>query len=391
MTESPTRIATTIESRPLTLLDYALVIWRYKWLLVAVFVIGVLVTAVVVLRQPRIYQSTASILAPRESSNVIGFTAGLLQQLPGIQMPSLAPNRDLFINVLKSRTVAKSVVERFGLQERYRSRHLEDAIRTLQNVTTVSVSTEGLIFITVEETDAVLAAQIANAHVDDLARLVREFGSGDASRQRQFISERLALVTRELEAAEDVYRRFKERNKAIILQDQTRGVIEAAARLKGEIVATEVQLQVMRNFATDTNPNVILLKRRVDEMKRQLTQVEYGDDGFARTREDGRRGEISVPFARVPELSIELARHMREVKTLETVVALLTQQFEHARITEAKDLPAFRVLDPAVPAVSPSKPSVRLSLMIAGAASLLAGLFLVFVVENIRVAAAARA
>ena len=91
-----------------------------------------------------------------------------------------------------------------------------------------------------------------------------------------------------------------------------------------------------------------------------------------------------MPFAKVPQLSLELARNSRDVKTYETVVTLLTQQLEQAKIAEARDLPAFQVLDPALPALHASRPRLRLSLMIAGVGSLLVGLFLAFVVENVR-------
>lgn len=376
-------------SRGLTLLDYAWVIWRYKILAIAVIGVSVLVTFVMTVRQPRIYEAMASVVVPKEGIGG-GFAAsvaasGVLQQIPGFSLGSLTPNRDLLVGLLKSRTLAQRVVDRFRLLERYQSKYPQDATATLQGSTSVTVSREGLILFTVEETAPDLGAQIANFYLEELGRLVQQLGSGEASRQRVFIADQLAAAKRELEKTEDALRRFQERNQAIILQDQTRGAIEAAGRLKGEIVASEVQLQVIRSFATESNPEVISLKRRIAEMKRQLAQVQYGEEVVAgRAAGRGLRGEISVPFARVPELSVELARRTRDTKTHETVVAMLTQQLEQAKIAEAKDLPVFHVLDPAIPAVRPSKPSLRLNLLIAGVGSLLVGVFLIFVIENLR-------
>jgi len=370
-------------SRGLTLLDYAWVIWRYKILAIAVIGVSVLVTFVMTVRQPRIYEAMASVVVPKEGIGG-GFAAsvaasGVLQQIPGFSLGSLTPNRDLLVGLLKSRTLAQRVVDRFRLLERYQSKYPQDATATLQGSTSVTVSREGLILFTVEETAPDLGAQIANFYLEELGRLVQQLGSGEASRQRVFIADQLAAAKRELEKTEDALRRFQERNQAIILQDQTRGAIEAAGRLKGEIVASEVQLQVIRSFATESNPEVISLKRRIAEMKRQLAQVQYGEEVVAgRAVGRGLRGEISVPFARVPELSVELARRTRDTKTHETVVAMLTQQLEQAKIAEAKDLPVFHVLDPAIPAV------LRLNLLIAGVGSLLVGVFLIFVIENLR-------
>ena len=307
-------------SRGLTLLDYAWVIWRYKILAIAVIGVSVLVTFVMTVRQPRIYEAMASVVVPKEGIGG-GFAAsvaasGVLQQIPGFSLGSLTPNRDLLVGLLKSRTLAQRVVDRFRLLERYQSKYPQDATATLQGSTSVTVSREGLILFTVEETAPDLGAQIANFYLEELGRLVQQLGSGEASRQRVFIADQLAAAKRELEKTEDALRRFQERNQAIILQDQTRGAIEAAGRLKGEIVASEVQLQVIRSFATESNPEVISLKRRIAEMKRQLAQVQYGEEVVAgRAVGRGLRGEISVPFARGPELSVELARRTRDTKT----------------------------------------------------------------------------
>lgn len=380
-----------VDEGDVSLLDYGRVLWGYKWFIVILCVVSVLGTMAVTLRMPKIYESTTTLLIPKESGGGGLLSAlaasGLAQQVPGISIPSLTPNRDAVVSILKSRTVAEAVVQKFKLQERYQLEFLQDAIRRLHAISVVSVSKEGVIAVKVEETDAQLAAEMANFFVEQLDRLIVQFGSGEAGRQRAFIAAQLALAKRNLEAAEDSLRRFQERNRAIVLQEQTRGAIDAAARLKGEIMASEVQLRVMRNFATESNPEVISLKRRVDEMRRQLAQMQYGEEfGKAGGRAGGRQ-EIYVPFAKVPEVGLELARQTRELKVQETLVTLLTQQLEQAKIAEAKDMPNVQVLDRAVPAERHARPRVRLSMQIAGVASLFVGMFLALLCEHVRGAA----
>jgi uncharacterized protein involved in exopolysaccharide biosynthesis len=373
----------------ITAMDYALVVWRGRWLVLTVLVMAVVATLVATLLSPRIYESSASVIAPKEGSgsSLLGGLAaasGLVQQLPGASLPSLTPNRDLLVSVLRSRTMAQRVVDRFKLHDRYRTRYLEDAIRRLQTATNVSLSREGVITIRVEDVDPNQAAEMANFYVEQLDRLVARYGVGEAGRQRVFLTEQLAAAKVGLDGSEETLRRFQERNRAIVLQDQTRGAIEAAARLKGEIIAAQVQLQVMRNFATDANPEVMSLKRRVDEMNHQLAQMQYGDGAPQRPAVAGERRDFSVPFSRVPEVGLELARLTREVKIQETLVTLLTQQVEQARLSEARDLPVVQVLDQAVPAERPSKPRLGLNLAIAGAGSVVGGIALAFVVEYAR-------
>jgi uncharacterized protein involved in exopolysaccharide biosynthesis len=272
--------------------------------------------------------------------------------------------------------MAQLVLERFGLQARYRERYQEDAIKTLQRNTTVSVTREGVIAVKVEDTDPQIAAAMANFYVERLDRLVSQYGLGEASRQRVFFTEQLARAKAQLDAAEEALRVFQERNRAVVLQEQTRGAIEAAARLRGEIIATEVQVQVMRNFATEANPEVVALRRRIDEMNRQLAQLQYGGSSPS-----GRDRDFTVPFAKVPEVGLELVRLTRDVKVQETLVTLLTQQVEQVRLAEAKDFPVAQILDRAVAAERHSRPRLSVTLAVAAMTGVVVGALAAFVLE----------
>jgi uncharacterized protein involved in exopolysaccharide biosynthesis len=252
------------------------------------------------------------------------------------------------------------------------------------------VSKEGLITLTVEDSDSMQAAQIANFFVEELERLTARFGLVEATRQRVFISEQLELSKRNLVKTEEVLRAFQERNRAIVLQDQTRGAIDAAARLKGEILASEVRLQVMRDFATERDPDVVMLRRRIEELKRQLGQMHSGAERVPVPLGEKGNGvdfgpDISLPLARLPRLGIELATLVRNFRVQETLVTLLLQQLEQAKIAEAKDPPLIRALDPAVPAVRHIRPQLRLALAVAAGAALVVGFVLAGVLEFLRI------
>lgn len=378
------------EDDEIDLLDYWRVIWKYGRLIGIFFSASVLAALILGLVAPKIYESKATIITPREGGggnllSAIG-ASGLIQQLPGISIPSLTPNKDTFISILKSRTIAQDLVEQLKLKDYYKAKHLEDAISSLQGTTKVSLTKEGVIEIKVEDTDPKMAANIANAYTDHLDRLIAKFGTGSASRQRRFIAEQLEKAQRGLAVAEENLRNFQEKNRAVSIGEQAKGVIEAAARLKGEIMASEVQLQVIRNFATDSNPDVIRLKRQIGELKRQLGQAQYsaGLDLPALTDNPGHpQKEIYVPTAKMPKLGLELARLTRDLKVQDTVHSLLTQQLEQTKIAEAQDTPVVQVLDRAVPAIYKSKPSIRLNMALAGAVSLFLGIFLAFFLEYI--------
>ena len=231
----------------INLLDYWHVLRKRGWMIlgltfVSVFTAGFYSYFVMT----KIYQSSASILAPKESG---GGGAGLAaavaasgagQFLGGI-LPLTGSNRDVFIAILKSRTMAQDIVDKFNLKDYYKAQYTVDAIKALEGATEIKVSKEGVTSVTVEDKDPKLAADIANAYVTHLDRLFAKLGTTDASRQRAFITDRLEKTEKALRQAEEALRRFQENNKAIVVQEQAKSAIEEAAKVKGQIVAAEAQ------------------------------------------------------------------------------------------------------------------------------------------------------
>jgi len=306
--------------------------------------------------------------------------------MTGMSFPSLTPNRDIFTSILKSRTLALKLVAQFNLNDYYGALHLEDTIRSLKGATKIAVSKQGVIKITVADKVPKMAADIANSYPDHLDRLMAHYGTGAASRQRRFIEGQLTKTKAGLKTAEEALRDFQQKHKAISIKEQARGAIEAAGRLRGEIMASEVQLQVMHNFATELNPEVIRLKRKIAELKHQVAQVQYDTIELpgVTTNPGHRKKDIYLPPVKFPEVGLELGRLTRDLKVQDTVYMLLTQQLEQIKIAEAKDTPVVQVLDRAVPALRKSKPKIKFQMALAGAVSFFFGIFLAFFLEYIQ-------
>jgi len=374
------------------LLDYWRVLRKRGWMILGLTFISVFVAGFYTyFMMTKIYESKATILSPKESGGGgAGLAAALAasgagQFLGGI-LPPTGSNRDIFIAILKSRTLAQDLVDRFNLKEYYQAKFTNDAIKGLQGATDIRVSKEGVISVTVVDKDPKLAADIANAYPTTLDRLFAKFGTTDASRQRAFITDRLEKTEKALRQAEEALRRFQENNKAIVVQEQAKSAVEEAARVKGAIVAGEAQLEFLRTYATENNPQVLAQRRQLEEMKRQLAQMQYGlgMELPSESRNPGQpRKEFHVPFAKMPEVGMEYIRLVRDVKVQETVHNLLMSQFEQAKINEARDMPTVQLLDKAVPAERKSGPKTVLNMAIAGTLSLFVGIVLAFFLEYI--------
>jgi uncharacterized protein involved in exopolysaccharide biosynthesis len=373
------------------LLDYWRVLTKRRKLVLGLAILPALFTGLYCyFVATRIYESTAAVLAPKETGSgaTMGLAAALAAsgggQLFGGLLPSGATSRDTFVAILKSRTMADELVARFKLRDYYEAKYSEEAIKRLRDATDVSVSREGVISVRVEDKDPKLAADIANAYVTILDRMFAKLGTTEGTRQRAFLADRLERSEKSLREAEEGVRRFAEANRAVGLQEQAKGVIEAGARLKGEVIAAEVALESLRTFSTENNPQVVQQKARIEEMKRQLSRMQYSG-GSELPSDSGAGGqarqEYHLPVSKMPGVAVEYARLMREVKIQETVFTLLTQQYEQAKIAEARDMPMVQVLDKAVPAERKSKPKAILISAIVGGLSLFFAVFLAFFLE----------
>lgn len=223
------------DENEINLLDYWRVIWKFKWLIGGLCFVSVAAALILGLLSPKIYESKVTIITPREGggSNFLSAlgAVGLGQQIASIGIPSLTPNRDVLVSILKSRTIAHNLVEQFKLKDYYKVLHVENAIQSLQGTTKVSVSKEGVIEIKVEDNNPQMAADIANAYTEQLDRLVTRFGTGAASNQLRFIGEQLAKTEKELKTAEETLRQFQEKNRAFLLGDMANSMRLPAARV----------------------------------------------------------------------------------------------------------------------------------------------------------------
>ncbi|MGH7253586.1 MAG: GNVR domain-containing protein, partial [Nitrospiraceae bacterium] len=229
----------------------------------------------------------------------------------------------------------------------------------------------------VEDKDPQRAADIANYYVSNLDRLNRTLTVSKAGQNRAFIEKRLAETRVDLVKAEEDLKEFQTHNKTVAVEAQSKAMIEAAAMIQGQIMAQEVQLQVMSSYLSTDNPELSRVRSGIEELKKQLILLESGRGGKGMLPGD----RLHPAMITVPGLALDFGRLMRELKVQETLYTLLTSQYEQAKIQEARDTPTVQVLDPAIPAEKKSKPSIRLNMMIAGVLALFVGIFLAFFLE----------
>jgi tyrosine-protein kinase Etk/Wzc len=335
------------------LLD-VLIILANRWRFILWFTLGAaILTTIIVFLVPNKYTATTVVLPPNQNSSM---STALLGQLGGGgPLASLAGatlgmrnSADMYVSLFRSRTVEDTLIQRFGLMSRYHEKNMVDARKKFEDRTTVVLGVkDGLIRINVTDRDPNFAAQLANAYVDEFRKHTDSLTITEASQRRAFFQQQLLEANDNLTRAEQGLKKTEQSTGVLQLDSQARALIESAAVLRGQITAKEVQLQAMRSYVTEDNPQYMMAEQELDALKAQLSKV--AGPG-ANTNAD-----IDISKTNIPESGMEYMNNLRDVRYYETIADLIAKQFEAAKIDEARQ-GTLEVSDIAVPPDKKSSP-----------------------------------
>ena len=251
-------------------------------------------------------------------------------------------------------------IERFQLQHLYRNRYRVDTAKHLARLTTITEDKKsGVITVEVEDKDPVRARDLVQAYLDELNKLVMQTNNSAAHQERVFIERRLQSVTSDLEHAQLRLSEFSSKTSTVDIKEQTRAMVDAGARVEGELLVEQSGLQSLRQIYGDNNVRVRETQARIASLQRDLQKL----TGSSTPPPAEDKDELYPPLRQLPRLAVPYADLYRQVRVQETVFELLTQQFEMARIEEAKDVPAVTVIDkPGVPEKKSFPPRLLLTL-----------------------------
>ncbi len=279
--------------------------------------------------------------------------AGLL----GVKTPAA-----FYIEVLKSRTVEDRMIDRFDLRHHYRKlgnffpADYYTARKKLASFTSVEEDKKsGVLTLTVTDYTPQMAADMANAYVEEMNKLAADLNTSDAHREKEFLESRLKDARVDLEQASKRLSQFSSSKTIMDPQNQGRAMMDAAARLQGELIATNAELRGLEQIYSPDNTRVRTLKAREQELQAQLKKM-LGRSGSAGPEENTGNNAEYPSLRSLPILGSQYADLYREAKIQEAVYEFLIQQYEMAKIKEAKELPTVRVMDKAIPPERKSGP-----------------------------------
>ena len=319
---------------------------RYRRFIIWAVVLATVGTAVFSLLTPARYRSTAQVLPPSDDQDLLSMSSlststKLSSMIRAGGMVRSGTSADLLAAIFRSRTVQERVLQDCDFKTAYRISKpgIEEALKKLDKLSTVSASDEGIVRISVEAKTPVLAAKLANSYVSEVDRFLRESNMSRSHNVRVFVETRLVKSDSELSAAAESLVQFQKAHKLVALDDETKAAVESYAKLKAQELSYEFESGVADKVMQPDNPYSQQLRRQSTELRQQLSAFEAGA-GLP-----GYGIGSSVPLRQLPEAAARYVKLLTDYRLKEELKSLLVTQFEDARIKEVRDTPAISVLD----------------------------------------------
>jgi uncharacterized protein involved in exopolysaccharide biosynthesis len=327
--------------------------------LVLCFVLPVKYTATTKIMPPQQTQSTASMMMMNQLTASGG---GSLAALAGGGL--LKNPNDIYIGLLTSRPIADAIIQKFSLVTVYHTKDMTAARRELAGNTVVTSVNNGFISVSVTDKDKKRVAEIANAYTDQLRILTQSLAVTEASQRRVFYDEQLKEARETLVAAELAFQQVQQQKGLVQLDAQAKAMIEGLTALRAQVAAKQVEVQALRSYSTEQNPDVQLAERELTSLQAEEARLEQSNHS---------PGIAGLGLGNVPAAGLEYLRAEHELAYRQALFDMLMKQYDAARLDEAKEAAIIQVLEPAIEPDHKSSPKRALIVLLFTVVGLLIG------------------
>ncbi|MCE5286387.1 MAG: exopolysaccharide biosynthesis protein [Pelosinus sp.] len=412
------------------------IILQYKYRLLAVVLVTSLAAMAIAFWLPKQYESTALVRAkaPKAGSGISLQAASAIAMLGGggVSNPTQS-----YIEMMKSRSVLDPVIAELDLPNKDKVTNVSFAKSNLKIQNTKGTD---LVEITGVGRTPEEAQQIASGVTSSFQQLLTKQNQSEQSAMVKFLKDRMAISKQEMEQAEQNLEKYRQDNKVFEPDEQGKALIkklaeydQVIAKLQVETETNQAKLQQVNgqlaqqnaaitqyNIAdnpgiqqiresitkkqmelieqaqrfTDKHPNVILLKKELEELKVKLheevsqsvdsqantlnpvhsallkgkmeaeTEISAGQAALAAAKkiQAGNEQEISTLSAG----SVTYIGLARQVKIAQEVYGVLVKNYEQTRIQEAMENMDIQIVDEANLPKTPFAPQKSLITVIGG-------------------------
>jgi capsule polysaccharide export protein KpsE/RkpR len=317
------------EDDEISLLDILQVITdNLRLLILGPLLAGFAALGITFLIQPT-FTATTTFLPPQQQQSSaaamlqsLGALGGLAGAASGLKNPS-----DQYVAFIQSTSVKNALIDRFDLQKRYEAERRDLTQKALEQRTKVTSGKDGLIRVSVDDFEPKFAAELANAHVEELGKLLSRLAVTEAQQRRAFFESKLKEAKESLTRAQQALAGTGVAEGVVRMNPEA--AVGQVATLMARVAAKEVELGAMRNYLTPDSPDFKRAQSELSALRAQLTKVEQ--NSAAGSSKD------------------DYVNKYRDFKYYETLFELMAKQYEIARIDEAREGAVIQVLDQALP------------------------------------------
>lgn len=326
------------EASNFQLVDFLVAMAKRKRIIVGVPLLAAIVATGIGFALPPVFKANAKLLPPQQSQSG---SAALLSQLSAVGavagVGAMKNPNDLYIGMLKSRTIADSLIAKFYLFKVYDKPTMEKTRLKLQENTSISAGKDGLISIDVEDSDRQRVASLANAYVAELVKLTRVLAVTEASQRRVFFEHQLEVAKDNLANAEVALKSALDTHGVISVDADSAAIVATVSGIRAQIAAKEIELSSMSAFVTTNNSEYKRTHEELISLRGQLSKLQNGQPALTSDDEKVKH-----------HAGLENIKILRNVKYYQMLYELLAKQYEAARLDEAKDSSLVQVLDGAI-------------------------------------------
>lgn len=269
--------------------DYIAILKRRFWIIALSFVLIVCLTTIYLKIAPKLYEATTTIKLP-STGGASSLSAAISAFVPLGATSDIATE----IEVIKGKDIAEAVIKETGYDKKPENQQLEwiDIIdRFRKGIKVLQKSKTNLIQITVTSPIPEEASEIANRIAEEY---IRKSDESNRKLWNNLISQmetKLAQTRKDLERSRELLHQYESQkgittafspilvgggnlSSGVGSQYIVPEVPQAVAELKARIMQMEIQLDGLRRYYPEENPEIIRLKNQIAQSKQKLQQEE---------------------------------------------------------------------------------------------------------------------
>jgi uncharacterized protein involved in exopolysaccharide biosynthesis len=377
--------------KEISLLEYWALVKKRKCIIAIVIVVMTVSAVIYSLMLPNMYKAKATIMplgGMGGGMNMLASQLGGLASLAGLggvnsqspaqKLMALLKTKKLAENVIKSNKLMPVLFEEFYKRRAEKGGVLDDEENapTIDSAIDVLLGaymefltdlTSGTIMIMAESKDPDFSGKLANWYVDALQDMINESALSMEKRNRIFIEKQLAENKMELLEAGKALNEFYKRGKISSVHSMLDVPVDANFIDTIKKKATEKDDANKEGERSDRLSSLMKKKNKVDNMIKS-SESHNGKGRFV----------YNVPQ------QVYLQYLTMRMNLLSEIATLLAQQYEMAKIEEAKEDLSFQLIDPARVPQGKSRPKRKMIVMASFAGSIFLALLVIFALEYIQ-------